>query len=168
MDRTRILHFFSQWPWPFPNDLGSKAWHTLMSYAEFECRKNFQRFSIRYELITKFCAIFLSPTLSLPKWLGSSLYYTPMSHSMFVWRKNFQCLSIKKIWTGQYLILSFPASDLDLAQLTLVQGHKTLSWHMQCLCKERTSNASPLKRLSPDTQFALFLPLTLPKGLGSR
>lgn len=65
--------------------------------------------------------------------------------------------------------MHFSFSDLKLAQLTLDQDHDTPLGHKQSLCKVHvgTSNVSK-KRYKPDTNYALFFPMTLnfPNDLG--
>lgn len=57
--------------------------------------------------------------------------------------------------------MKFYLNDLELAQITLRQNNDTSLGHKQSLCAVRASNVPPLKRHGPDTNYALFLPVTL-------
>ena len=60
--------------------------------------------------------------------------------------KNFQYLTKRKLRT-RHEFLAFLASDLDLANMTLGQGHDTAAGHKQSLCEVRTSNVYPQKNM---------------------
>ena len=47
MDWTQIMKFFFQWPWSSPNDLGSRSWHTLRSWAILVWNETLPSLSIR-------------------------------------------------------------------------------------------------------------------------
>lgn len=60
----------------------------------------------------------------------------------------------KKKWTG-HKFCTFPASDLDLARMTLGQSHDTHLSHKQSLCKGGTSNVSRTDR--QDDSYILII-----------
>ena len=47
VERTRIMKFFLKWPWTSSNELGSRSWHTLGSWAIFVWNENVSSLSRR-------------------------------------------------------------------------------------------------------------------------
>lgn len=66
----------------------------------------------------------------------------------------------KKIQIG-LKFCTFRVSDIDLAQITLGQDYETPSHNKQPLCEKRNLNVTEKGRYGPDTNFALFLSVTM-------
>lgn len=69
----------------------------------------------------------------------------PQDISNFAIKFDFPMFLHKRIWEG-HNFCTFPAIDIDLAQMILGQCHERPSGHKQFLCEERTTIVYPSKK----------------------
>ena len=99
MYHTWIMKFFFYWPWSSPNDLGSRSWPTLGSWAIFVWNENLPSLSIRKIWTGHKLWSFSSSDLKVPQMTLGQGHDTPLGHGQSLWNENLPSLSIRKIWT---------------------------------------------------------------------